>query len=95
MLEVVDERDHGAAVDPERGAESLLGLALSCSEVAEHAEVPRVKAEAREALGEAPMRVGAELDQEEAGAATQSPRRGWGICGHRTDGIAHLELFML
>jgi hypothetical protein len=99
MLEVVDERHHGAAVDSERDAEGLLGLALGGGEVAEHAEVSRVKAEAGEALGEAPMRVGAELRQQEAGTAAQSPRRGglhgaW-VCGHPADGIARVELFML
>jgi len=59
MLEVVDERDHGAAVDPQRDAESLLGLAFGDGEVAEHSEVPRVEVEGGEALGEAPMPMGA------------------------------------
>ncbi len=57
MLEVVNECDHGAAVDPQRSAQCLLGLALVCSEVAEHPEVTRVEAEGGEALGKAPMPV--------------------------------------
>jgi hypothetical protein len=99
MLEVVDQCDHGAAVDPERIAESLLGLALGRGEVAEHSEVPRMQVESGQALGEAPVRVGAELYQEEAGSAAQFPGRGClragGIAGHRADDITSLELFML
>ena len=90
MLEVVDQRDHGAAVDPERDAEGLLGLALGGGEMAEHAEVPRVEAEAGEALREAPMRVGAQLREQEAGTAAQSR-----ICGHAADGTAPHELFVI
>ena len=71
LLEVVDERDHGAAVDPQRAAQGLLGLALVGGEVAEHPEVPRVEAEGGEALGEAPVPLGAQLHQQEAGAAAQ------------------------
>ena len=86
MLEVVDECDHGAAVDPERDAEGLLGLALGGGEVAEHPEVAGVEVESGEALGEAPMRVGAQLRQQEAGATAQLMRRGClhagGIAGH-------------
>jgi catechol 2,3-dioxygenase-like lactoylglutathione lyase family enzyme len=44
--------------------------------VAEHAEVARVEVEGGEALGEAPMPVRAQLHQQEAGTAAQSPRRG-------------------
>ena len=96
MLEVVDERDHGAAVDPQRDAEGLLGLALGGGQVAEHSEVPRVKAEAGEALGEAPMRVGAQLHQQEADTAAQA--RGGLRAGDLrapADGIARLELFVI
>ena len=92
MLEVVDERDHGAAVDPQRSAQCLLGLALVCGEVAEHPEVARVEVEWGEALGEAPMPVRAQLDQQEAGPAAQPPRRGClragGSRGTPRDGIA-------
>jgi len=99
MLEVVDERDHGAAVDPQRAAQGLLGLALVYGEVAEHPEVPRVEAEGGEALGEAPMPMGAQLHQQEAGTAARPPRRGClhagGIPGHPVDGTVGLELFML
>ena len=45
MLEVVHQRDHGAAVDPKCGAEGLLGLALGGGEVAEHSEVPGMEVE--------------------------------------------------
>jgi hypothetical protein len=45
MLEVVDHRDHGAAMDPKRDAEGLLGLALGGAEVAEHPEVSGVEVE--------------------------------------------------
>ena len=59
-------------------------------EVAEHPEVPRVKAEAGETLREAPMRVGAQLREQEAGAAAES-----GICGHVGDSTAQRELFLI
>jgi hypothetical protein len=99
MLEVVDECDHGAAVDPERSAQCLLGLALVCSEVAEHPEVAGVEVEGCEAFGETPMPVGAQLRQQEAGTAAQPPRRSClragGISGHLGDIIAALELFLL
>ena len=99
MLEVVDECDHGAAVDPQRSAQCLLGLALVCGEVAEHPEVARVEVEGGEALGKAPMPVRAQLHQQEAGTAAQPPRRGClhagGISGHPGDGIARLELFVI
>jgi hypothetical protein len=99
MFEVVNKCDHGAAVEPQRSAQCLLGLALVCGEVAEHPEVARVEVEGGEALGEAPMPVGAELHQQEAGTAAQPPRRdglhAGGISGHRGDGIAWLELFMI
>jgi hypothetical protein len=42
----------------------------------EHPEVSRVKVELREALGEAPMCVGAQLRQQEAGTVIHSLRRG-------------------
>ena len=86
VLEVVDKCDRGAAVDPERSAQCLLGLALVGGEVAEHPEVSRVEVEWGEALGEAAMPVRAQLHQQEAGTATQPPRRGClhadGISGH-------------
>ena len=98
MLEVVDERDHGAAMDPQRSAHRLLGLALVRGEVAEHPEVARVKVEEGEALGEALVPVRAQLHQQEAGTAAQPPRRGClsadGISSHRADNTA-LELFMI
>ena len=87
MLEVVDERDDGAAVDPQRAAQRLLGLALVDGELAEHPEVPRVEVEGGEALGEAPMPMRAQLHQQETGTAAQTARRGClhvgGISGHR------------
>jgi hypothetical protein len=90
MLEVVDERHHGATVDPQRDAQCLLGLALGGSEVAEHPEVPRVEVERGEAFGEAPVLVGTQLHQQKARAPAQPPRRGrlqaGGISGHRADG---------
>lgn len=99
MLEVVDERDHGAAVDPQRVAERLLGLPLGGGEVAEHSEVPRVEVESGEAFGELPMRVGAELGQQEADAPAQSPGRGrlraGRFSGHPADNTAPGELFLL
>lgn len=52
-------------------AERLLGLALVGSEVAEHAEVPRMEVEGCEALGEAAMPLGARLQQQEAGTAAR------------------------
>ena len=86
MLEVVDQRDHGASVDPEGGAEGLLGLALGGGEVAEHPEVSRMQIAGGEALGEAPVLVGAQLYQQKAGTLAQPPRRGrllaGGIFGH-------------
>jgi catechol 2,3-dioxygenase-like lactoylglutathione lyase family enzyme len=61
--------------------------------MAEHPEVPRVEVEGREALGEAPVLVGAELHQQKADTPTQPPRRGSlhaaGISGHPADGTAH------
>lgn len=62
-------------MDPERDAEGLLGLALRHREVAKHPEVPRVKVQGREALGEAPVSVRSQLHQQETGSATQSPGR--------------------
>jgi len=86
MLEVIDERDHGAAVDPKRDAEGLLRPALGSGEVTEHPEVSRMEVELGQALGEAPMRVGAQLHQEEAGTPAQPSCRGrlhvGGISGH-------------
>jgi hypothetical protein len=99
LLEVVDERDHRAAVDPERVAERLLGLALGGGEVAEHSEVPWVEVESREVFGKLPMRVGAELGQQKAGAPAQAPRRGrlraGRFSGHLADSTAPAELFLL
>jgi hypothetical protein len=99
LLKVVDERDHGAAVDPERVAERLLGLTLGGGEVAEHSEVPGVKVESREAFGKLPMRVCAELGQQKAGAPAQGPRRGrlrpGRFSGHPADSTAPGELFLL
>jgi hypothetical protein len=99
MLEVIDQRDHGAAMDPKRDAEGLLGLALAGSEMAEHSEMPRMEVEFAQAIREAPMRVGAQLHQQEAGTAAQFPRRGClrggGIGGHAADDTAVLELFMV
>ncbi len=86
MLEVVNECDHGAAVDSQRSAQCLLGLALVCGEVTEHPEVAGVEVEEGEALGEAPMPVRAQLHEQEAGTAAQPSRRGrlhgGGILGH-------------
>ena len=89
MLEVVDERYHRAAVNPERVAERLLGPALGGGEVAEHSEVPGVEVEPREAFGKLPVRVGAELGQQKADAAAQVPRRGR-LCAGRFSG--HLAM---
>jgi len=99
-LEVVDERDDGAAVDSQRDAEGLLGLALGGGEVAEHPEMPRVEAAPLEALGEAPVRVGAQLHEQEADAATEVTRRGrllaGTVCGHVGDGtVRHAQLFLV
>jgi hypothetical protein len=98
-LEVVDQRHDGAAVDPERDAEGLLGLALGGREVAEHAEVPGVEVDFGEALGEASMRVSPQLHEQEAGTAAQfsrrsRPRAGM-IVGHRVEHTAPGELFMI
>jgi hypothetical protein len=99
MLEVVNECDHGAAVDPQRSAQCLLGLAVVCGEVAEHPEVARVEVEEGEALGEAPMPMRTQLHEQEAGTAAQRPRRGslraGGISGHRVDSTALPKLFMI
>jgi hypothetical protein len=65
LLEVVYEGHDGAAVQHERSAQCLLRLAFLDDDVAEHAEVPRVKAPRGKALGEAPMLVGAQLGQQE------------------------------
>ena len=99
LLEVIDEGDHGAAVDPQRIAKCLLGLALGRGEVAEHSEVPGMEVEQGEALGELPMRVSTELRQQEAETLAQPPCRGrlraGGICGHAGDNTAREELFMV
>ena len=99
MLEVVDERDHGAAVDPQRDAEGLLGSALGGGEVAEHPEVPGLEVESGEALGELPMRVRAHLSQQEADAPAQAPRRGRlrarRISGHPPMVPRRKELFLI
>jgi len=94
MLEVVDECDHRAAVDSERFAQCLLGLALVCGEMAEHPEMARMQVEGGEALGEAAMPVRAQLYQQEARATAQIPRRGrlpaGGFPWHPADDTAHL-----
>ena len=100
LLQVVDERDHGAAVDPQRVAERLLGLALGGREVAEHSEMPGVEVESGESFGEAPMRVGAQLGQQEADAPAQAPRRGrllraGRFSGHVADDTEPGKLFLL
>ncbi len=98
LLEVVDECDHGAAVDPQRGAQCLLGLALVYGELAEHPEVPRMEVKTGEALGEAPMPMGAQLHQEEARTAAQAARRGCLLArafyGHAADRTGE-KLFMI
>jgi hypothetical protein len=71
MLELVDQRDHGAAVEPQRDAERLLGAALGGGEVAERPEVPGMQIERGEALRKAPMGVGAELRQQKADAPAE------------------------
>jgi len=76
LLEIVDERDHGAAMDPKRNADGLLGLALGSGEVAEHSEVPGMEVEPVQALGKGSMGVRAQLHQQEAGPAAQPLRRG-------------------
>jgi hypothetical protein len=58
--------------------------------MAEHAEVPRVQAADGEAVREAPVRVCAQLHEQEAGTAAQS-----GICRHAGDGTALDELFLI
>ena len=83
LLEVVDERDHGAAVDPQRVAQRLLGLALGGGEVAEHSEVPGMEVEPGEALGEVAdareCRAGpAESRRAGSGPAPGTPAR-WGV----------------
>ena len=99
LLEIVDEGDHGAAVDPERVAERLLGLTLGGGEVAEHSEVPGMEVQSGEAFGELPMRVCAQLRQQEAEAPAQPTRRGrlhaGGIFGHAGDSTEQLELLLL
>src|SRR4051794_23841604 len=89
-LEVVHECDHRAAVDSECLAQCLLGLALGGGKVAEHPEVPRVQVEGSEALGEAPVLVGAQLHQQKAGSPAQPPRwrraRAGGTAGHPARG---------
>ena len=99
LLEVVDERDHSAAVDPQRSAQCLLGLALGSGEMAEHPEVPGMEVESGEAFGEAPMCVGAQLREQEADTPAQPPRRGPlhadGIPGHTADNTAPPELFLI
>ena len=90
LLEVIDQRDDGAAVDPQRPAQRLLGLALGGGQVAEHSAVSGVKAVSGEALCESPMRVGAQLRQQEAGTTAQLPRRACVFAGavyrHGADG---------
>ena len=58
-----------------------------------------MEVESGEALGEAPMRVGPQLRQQEADTSAQAPRRGrlhaGGISGHLADDTARLELFLL
>ncbi|GAA4794399.1 hypothetical protein GCM10023200_32950 [Actinomycetospora chlora] len=56
----------------QRGPERLLGPALVRGEQAEHPDVPRVQAEGRETVGEAPVPVRAELGHQEAGPAVES-----------------------
>ena len=88
LLEIVDESDRGAAVDPQGVAERLLGMALGGGEVAEHSEVPGMELESGEAFRELPMRVSAQLRQQEAETLAQPPRRGrlhaGGVSGHLT-----------
>jgi hypothetical protein len=61
--------------------------------------VPGVEVESREVFGKLPMRVGAELGQQKAGASAQAPR--WGslrvgrFSGHPAQGTAPDELFLL
>jgi len=75
LLEVVDEGHDGAAVEHERPAQCLLRLAFLRDDVAEHAEVPRVKAERGKALREAPMLVSAQLRQQERSALARALRQ--------------------
>lgn len=71
-LEVVDESDHRAPVNPKRDAEGLLGLALRCRQVAEHPEFPGMKVECGQALCEAPMGMRAQLRDQKPDTPAQS-----------------------
>ncbi len=72
LLEVVDQGHDGAPVHLQRLTQCLLGPTLTCSEMAEHAVVPRVQTERGEALGETTMSRRAELRQQKAGAAARA-----------------------
>jgi hypothetical protein len=58
--------------------------------MAEHAEVARVQAALGQAVREAPVRMGAQLDEQEAGTAAES-----GIGRHAGDGTARRELLLV
>jgi hypothetical protein len=61
--------------------------------------MPGVEIESLEAFGKLPMRVGAELGQQKAGAPAQAPRRGrlrtGRFSGHPADSTAREELFLI
>jgi hypothetical protein len=54
-----------------------------------------MKPQGRQALGEAPVAMRAQLHQQEPGTAAQGTRRNGGICGHLRDDTAREELFLI
>ena len=67
-LEVIDQGYDSAPMHQERITQRLLGPTLSCSEMAEHAVVPRVQTQRGKALGETSMSQGAQLRQQKPSA---------------------------
>jgi hypothetical protein len=77
-LAVVDDRDHGARVDPQPVGQLLLGDAVVGAEHGDHGELARVEAEGLHGLGEAAAGGQAELGQEKPGVLRQ-------LSGHAAD----------
>lgn len=66
IFEIVNQANHGVAVNSHRVGEPLLGLPIGRGQVAKQAEVPGVHPQRSQAFSEPRGRVGTELGDQEA-----------------------------
>jgi hypothetical protein len=73
LLQVVDQPDHGVAVDGQGVGELLLGLSVGRGQVAEQSEVTGAQSQRPQALGEPGSTVVAELGDQKCRSVDQWP----------------------